>query len=255
MGVAEGLAVAAVGRHVVASQEVPPSLADHAAECLAKVGASGGAHLFDGEHSGGVEAGFHSAVDAGEVGELQAEESMGQVVGLERDEAVGLLHVRADFGQKAIGGDADAGGDRLADFGAEAALHVSGDFLGSGGGSFFAKESEAHLVDAADFFDGQDVAQDIEDSVVVANVDPWAGGDDDDLRALLPRFANHRAGFDALWLGLDAGGDDEGRLGVERCDGHRPVAEFGPVLLFDTGEVRVDVEEEVAQRTVATFNR
>ena len=66
---------------------------------------------------------------------------------------------------------------------------------------------------------------------------------------------NTEAGFDAISLGLVADGDTAARLSFNTNghDGDGLAAQFGAKLLFDRGEIRVEIDKQPIDRRIDHF--
>lgn len=76
---------------------------------------------------------------------------MGQVLGFDGDEPVGLFHFGGGLCEEAIGSDADGGGEFGADFGGDAFFDGAGEAQGGGAVGPVGWEFANHLVDGEDF--------------------------------------------------------------------------------------------------------
>jgi hypothetical protein len=245
VGVADGGAVGGAFGDVVAAEPVPPVLADDAAPDLFEVEFGALAEFGDGGDAGGGEAGEHAAADAGEVVELEGVEDVGEIVVLDQGEAIGFVHVGGDFGEEAIGGDADGAFEVFAD--------VLGDglfnFVGEGGGvvriGLAGVEEAGHFINGGDVVDGDVRVDGFFDGVM--DVDVLGGASFDDVDVGEPCFPDRGAGTEAELFGLLTDGDAGGVVVVERDDGDGFAAQLGAELLFAGCEEGVHVEEEHTQ--------
>ena len=169
----------------------------------------------------------------------------GELRGEQADEPVGFLHVAGDLGEVAVGGHADGAAQGLADVVADGLLDFEGDGAGAGRLALAAHELADHLVDGGGVGDGAAAVYSLRDFVGILSIDAVVAFDEDDVGADALGLADLGSGFDAEGLGLVAGGDAAGGVGVGGDDGERARAEFGVELLLDRGEeaVEVDVEE------------
>ena len=102
-----------------------------------------------------------------------------------------------------------------------------------------------HLVDGRRVRDGTAALDRLRDAVRVVGVDAVFAHDEDDLRADALGLAHLRSGLDAERLGLVAGRDAAGGVGLGGDDGERAAAILRVQLLLHRREeaVEVDVEE------------
>ena len=59
-------------------------------------------HLFGGPHARRVQPRLHARADAGKVGQSQPEQLVRQILGVQNDQAVRLLHLGSDFGEERV---------------------------------------------------------------------------------------------------------------------------------------------------------
>src|SRR3569833_1981050 len=100
---------------LVAAQHVPPALANYPTPNLPHLIDGSTVHLLGGKDSGGVEAGLHPLVDAGEVEQVEGEEFPGDIGIVEDDEAVGFFTLGGDLRQKRDEAQADRAVKAFAD--------------------------------------------------------------------------------------------------------------------------------------------
>jgi hypothetical protein len=123
---AERFVVLGLGHvEVFAAEPVPEALAPDGAPELAGLFAVEGEKLGHGVNAFGVEALFCLGADAGQVAEGELGEGFRQDVEGEGDEAVGLLHVAGDFGEVAVGGEADGTSQHWPDALADSCLDLA----------------------------------------------------------------------------------------------------------------------------------
>ncbi len=209
-----------------------------------------GEELIHGADAGGVEALFHACADAGQVAGRELAECGVEDVWRKGDEAVGLVHVRGDFGEVAVGCEADGAAEGVSGMGADGGFDVAGKLEGVQERLLATDEAAGHFVDGADGGDGDAALDGLDDAVVVVDIDIVTGLDEGDRRAESAGFRNLGAGADAACLGLVGGGDGTGGVRHDGNDGDGAVAEVGAELLFDGGEVGVEVEEEPVETGV-----
>lgn len=105
-------------------------------------------------------------------------------------------------------------------------------------------EVAVHFVDGEDFFDVDDLVDDLVDFVVGLYVAWVVVLDELDIGAEVAGFAYAGACFDAVGFGLVAGCDAAGGVDSEGGDDADGAAsEGGLVLLFDGGEEAVEIDE------------
>lgn len=155
---------------------MPPALADDGSECSDEFRGGSCEDVVAGEDSGGLEAGLHASVDAGEVGELEAFEFVREVLVVDDDEAVGFLEFGGEFGEEGVGGDADGAGEVGGDLVFDGGFDLAGEGGGLGGVAFLPDESTFEFVDGADFMDGEGCFDGGNDLVVVVDVEGGSGG-------------------------------------------------------------------------------
>lgn len=83
---------------VEATEEVVPPFAHDAAERAIELFGVELDEVVGSENSDGVEAGLHASIDAGEFGETESFESIGEFVRVDKDEAIGFLEFGGEFG-------------------------------------------------------------------------------------------------------------------------------------------------------------
>ena len=103
---------------------------------------------------------------------------LGQNVERERHQAVGLFHVAGDFGEVAIGGQADGTAQHGADPLADARLDLAAQLHGGQQRPFAAHEAAGHFVDGENGGDGQAAFDGFDDAVMVFGVDLVAALDE-----------------------------------------------------------------------------
>ena len=90
-----------VGLEVVmgdlSAQTMVEPFSDHSAEGQFEFLFTGKNQVFAREEPGCIQSYLHTVIDAAEVGELEVEKAIGQVLSLEHHEAVRLLHVGGEF--------------------------------------------------------------------------------------------------------------------------------------------------------------
>jgi len=222
---------------IESTQEVVPSFAHDAAERTVELFGVELDEVVGSEDADGVEAGLHATVDAGELGETEAVESIWEFVGVNEDEAIGFLEFGGKFGEPGIGGDADAAGHAGGDVVADRLLELVGELGGSFGLAFFANEAESHFVDAADLVDRENRLDGFENGFVVAGVKGVVAASEDDVGAESFCFADFGSGFDSECFGLIGSGDDGAAIEVGGADGDGFAEEFGVFGLLYAGEV------------------
>jgi hypothetical protein len=186
--------------------------------------------------------------DAGEFLGREMFDCAGEVGVVENREAIGLEHVGAEFGEGAVGSDADGAAHGFA--------AVFGDLVLDGFGECFAGctrvlgavEFATDFVDGVDTIDGDVFVDSREDAVMHAHVEARAGVDDGDSGAEAFGVAHARAGLDAFGFCFVACGDAAAAVAGDGRDGDRFAAESGLDVLLNGGEVGVEIEEERAQR-------
>lgn len=138
----------------------------------------------------GLEAGFHAGVDASEFFEVESVEALGEVLGLDHDESVGLLEVGGKFGQESVGGEAYGACEAGRDLVSDGSLHLVGEFQGIFWLHFIAEEAESHFIDAANTVDWEDGLDGFQNAVVIVGVEGVFSRDDDDFWAEAFGFSN-----------------------------------------------------------------
>jgi hypothetical protein len=180
--------------------------------------------------------------------QLQMRDGAGKLRGKQADQAVGLLHVAGDLGQKAVGRKADGAAQRLAHVVLDRLLDGEGDLASARRFLLAAHQLADHLVDARRVGHRAASLDCLRDAARVVRVDAVFSHDKDDLRADAFGLADLRACLDAERLGLVAGRDAAGGIGQGGDDGERPPAILRVQLLLDRGEeaVEIDMQEREA---------
>ena len=133
---------------VVASQVVPVSFANDAAERTNELSLGGVDKVFSGVDSSGVKPYLHPPIDSAELGEFEVAEPMDKVLLLENHEPIWFFQIGGKFSQEGIGGNAYGSGDIFSHLFAEGEFHTFCQFGGNGGRCFGGEQPEAHFVDA-----------------------------------------------------------------------------------------------------------
>jgi len=134
---------------VVATQVVPVSFANDAAERPNELSLGGVDKVFSGIDSSGVEPNLHPPIDSAELGEFKVAKPMDQVLLLENHEPIWFFEIGGKFSEEGIGSDAYGSGDIFSHLLAEGEFHAFCQFGGNGGRCFGSEQPEAHFVDAA----------------------------------------------------------------------------------------------------------
>ncbi len=252
VGVAEGfLEVGGDGSAVVAgdaaAQPVVQAVAPDGIPEFVHAGAVEREELLHGGDALALEAVFGAGADAGEIAEREVGDGARELRGQEADEAVGLLHVRGDLGEVAVGGHADGAAKGFADVVLDGLLDGEGDAAGVGRLAFAAEELADHLVDRGGVGDGAAALDGGGDLVRELGVLGVVAVDEDDVGAEALGLADLGEGVDAEGLGLVAGGDEGAGIGHGAGDAEGLAAVFGVQLLLDGREEAVEIDVEEAE--------
>jgi hypothetical protein len=166
----------------------------------------------------------------------------GKLRGQQSDQAVGLLHVAGDLGQEAVGRHADGAAQRLAHVVLDGLLDGEGDLAGARRLLLAAHELADHLVDGGRVGDGAASLDCLRDAARIVGVDAVLAHDENDLGADALGLADLSAGLDAERLGLVAGRDAAGGIGLGGDDGERAAAILRVQLLLHRREEAVEVD-------------
>ena len=247
VAVADGAGVRRAGEGRQAVQGGVEAFALDAAPDLAQHLAGSGAEVLDGVDLVGAQAGFHARADAVEVTQLQRVEASRQRVGRDGHEAVGFLHVAGGLGEEAVGSQPDRTGQQRTDLPRDGGLDAPGQMLGGLDFHPLAPQRAMHLVNRLDRGRHAALLDDRVHLPVAAHVVLRSRFDHLQAGAEPPRFVDRGARFDAVGLGLPAGGDAASGLRQQRDDHDRTVPQTGPEHLFDRGEKAVEVDEHRMQ--------
>ena len=178
MLMADGLEVFGLGHvEVFATEPVPESLAPDRSPDLACLLGVERHELGHGCEAALVEALLGAGADTGQVAEGEATEGFRKDVEGKSDEAVGLFHVAGDFGEVAIGSEADGAAQHFAGGFADASFDFAAELDGGEEGAFAAHESAGHFVDGADGGNGKTAFDSINNFVMVLDIELVAGFD------------------------------------------------------------------------------
>lgn len=193
-------AVAAFGGgdvRLIALEPVVPDFAEDAAPCAAEGLFGCAAELVGGVDAVAVEAVADAVGDAGEVGDVEGAESLGDVFAFDDNEPVGLHHIGCGLGEHAVWCDADGAAEVLACDVADGCFEGHCEFSRAVDVAVRACEFEAHFVDGVDALDGVDGVDGFEDFVVCLDVLVWSREYEGDAWAFFVCFPHAAAGFDA----------------------------------------------------------
>ena len=150
---------------------------------------------------------MHPPTDTSDVFQLEAVELVGQVVEVDRHQAVGLFELAGKLGEKAVRREADRGADMGPDVGFERGF----DLKGLGARDFrrlpVGRQAAKHLVDREHGIDVNNFVNDLSDLVVRFDVAPVVALHELDARTKEACFAHPRASLNAACLRLVAGRD------------------------------------------------
>ena len=217
---------------------------------MSELAARGAKEVGDGSDAGLIQAMLHAGADAVDVGQGEPMQNFGQGAWANDDEAVGLLHVAADFGEEDAGGEADGTGHARAEPLAEGLFDFVGEGLGGADFAFASHQAAGHFVDGGDFGDGQAGVDGFADAVVVLDIELMSCLNQHKVGASFFGFPDHRACFDAEGFGFIAGGDGAGAVGQHLDDGDGATTQFGALLLFAGREEAIEVEEKPVDEVV-----
>lgn len=177
------------------------------------------------------------------------EEFSGDVGVVEDEEAVGLVDVGGELGEKPIRPDANGAAHMRADTGGDASLEVEGEAARAiGRVREVFRELALEFVDRLHFFHRHAGLDDGFEAAVVVDVDLGSRLDDDDAGAEAARLGDAAVALEAEFFGVGAEGDEAGGLGEHGDDADGFAAQLGPLLLFDGGEERIEIDGEIAER-------
>lgn len=165
-----------------------------------------------------MEEGGDAGTDATDIVNRDMGEPLGEVFGLDDDEAVGFLLFGGEFGEEFVRGDTDGAGEIKARF--EFVFDRVGDvFSGAeevkGGGDI-----EERFVDRGDFNEGSEVVEHIHDGLGGMDVFIGVAGDEVEDGATAACFVELVTGFDTGAFGGVRGGEDNRAMpGSDDSDG------------------------------------
>ena len=219
-----------------------------AAPGVAQAVLAGSTKLFDALDAEAIQALFHGAADAVEIGKSQTIQALRQLFLADDGESVRLLHVGGGLGEKAVGRDADRTVQHLAN------LVVDGLFDPAAKRDRIGLLLVAPNQVAGHFVDGQYGGHRgaglyrSDDAVVEVHIGRGPRLHEDDVLAQLARLPDRCAGLDAVAFGVNAGGDAAGGVGQHRQHADRPAAQLRAELLLDGSKVGVEIDVERTQR-------
>lgn len=195
-----------------------------------------------------VQALLHACADSGQVAEPEPAERRHEDIGREGDEAVGLVHVGGDFGEITVRRESDGAAKSVPRVIADGLLDGARESEGVEERLFAAHQIDCHFIDGQHSGDRSATLDGADDLVVVLDVELVTALDYDEARAEAFCLADLGSGLDAEGFGLIAGGDGAGSVGHDGDDDDGAVAKLGAELLFDGGEVGVEVKEKPANK-------
>ena len=131
---------------VFATEPVPEPFAVDAAPGAVHLFAIEGKQLRHGADVVLMEAALHARADSWEVAELKLAERGGEDVWCESNEAVGFVHVGGDFGEVAVGREADGAAKSIAGVVPDGLLDAAGKVEGVQQGLFAAHQGDGHFI-------------------------------------------------------------------------------------------------------------
>ena len=148
------------------------------------------------ECQAGAQPPFHVATDADKVAQLESEQVRRHIGVVQHDQAVRFLHLRRDFREKGVGGDADRAGEAISGFARDPLFDPLRERNGLVSRREGRRQVAAHLVDRHDLRDMDARLDEFDQAPMVGDIlERGSGFHDGQTRTGLPGLGHAHAAF------------------------------------------------------------